>query len=279
MSLTFRCPVCQSQLLQSAPPAKGVSCENNHQFDRAKQGYLNLLPGHKKKSKNPGDDKTMVQARTRFLDANFYRPVAEGLIDSFKSSIDTTVPLILDAGSGEGYYTDLIKKSLPEASIAGLDISKPAVIASSKRSRDIEWLVASVNDIPLMDNQLDAVISIFSRCDWQEFQRTLKTGGIVFVLAPAAEHLLSLRQAIYEEVHPYPVDKLLNDIPTAFNLIETRNIHGNMILDSSEQIMDLLAMTPHYWHVKPEQKKALERLDNLNCSFDMKLYVVKKISE
>ncbi|MRI32750.1 hypothetical protein EOPP23_07085 [Endozoicomonas sp. OPT23] len=278
MSLKFRCPVCHSQLSQPETPSQGVSCENNHQFDRAKQGYLNLLPGHKKKSKNPGDDKTMVQARTRFLDSDCYRPVAEALVNSIKSIADNDSPVILDAGSGEGYYTDLIKQALPTSDIAGLDISKPAVTASCKRNKSIDWLVASVNDIPLMDNKLDAIVSIFSRCDWQEFGRTLKQGGHVFVLAPGAEHLMALRQAIYEEVRPYPVDKLVTDLPKQFELAESKDVQGTMKLTSSEQILDLLAMTPHYWHVKPEQKQALEKLDNLECSFDMKLYIVRKVS-
>ena len=184
--------------------------------------------------------------------------------------------MILDAGSGEGFYTSLIKEALPDASVAGLDISKPAVMASSKRSKIIDWMVASVNDIPLMGQQLDAVISIFSRCDWQEFNRTLKDSGHVFVLAPGAEHLMALRQAIYEEVRPYPVDKLLSDLPDNFQLEKTIAVQGDMLLESSEQILDLLAMTPHYWHVKPDQKKALEKLEKLECSFDMKLYIVKK---
>ena len=35
---------------------------NKHQFDKAKEGYVNLLPVQHKKSKNPGDDAQMVQA-------------------------------------------------------------------------------------------------------------------------------------------------------------------------------------------------------------------------
>jgi 23S rRNA (guanine745-N1)-methyltransferase len=39
-------------------------CSNNHQFDQAKEGYVNLMPVHHKSSKNPGDNKEMMQAQT-----------------------------------------------------------------------------------------------------------------------------------------------------------------------------------------------------------------------
>ncbi|KEQ17591.1 hypothetical protein GZ78_17840 [Endozoicomonas numazuensis] len=277
--MTLRCPVCHEPLPQSLHASgSGLSCSQNHQFDRAKQGYFNLLPGHKKRSKNPGDDKTMVQARTRFLDKAYYQPVADSLADTLnKLSESLKHPLsILDAGCGEGYYTERLQQAFPEAAVAGMDISKPAILACCKRSKTIQWLVASVNDVPVKDQELDVIISVFSRCDWPEFNRLLKPSGHVLVLAPGEQHLLGLRQVIYETVRPYPVDKLLEQLPENFSLNETRSVQGEMQLKSNEDIMDLLAMTPHYWHVKPSQKEKLASLNTLKCSFDMKLYVIRR---
>ena len=56
----FRCPLCGGSL--SEVPA-GLRCPRGHSFDRAKEGYVNLLPVGQKHSKAPGDDKAMVAAR------------------------------------------------------------------------------------------------------------------------------------------------------------------------------------------------------------------------
>ncbi len=47
-------------------------CAENHQFDCAKEGYVNLLPVQHKRSKDPGDNAEMMQARRQFLDAGHY---------------------------------------------------------------------------------------------------------------------------------------------------------------------------------------------------------------
>ncbi|MCM2319807.1 MAG: SAM-dependent methyltransferase, partial [Pseudomonas sp.] len=47
------CPIC-SGALHSLD--NGVQCNHGHRFDRARQGYLNLLPVQHKKSLDPGDN-------------------------------------------------------------------------------------------------------------------------------------------------------------------------------------------------------------------------------
>ncbi|WP_422460539.1 putative RNA methyltransferase [Endozoicomonas sp. ALB115] len=273
MSILLRCPVCY-ETLRSEP--KSAVCQNNHRFDRARQGYLNLLPSNKKRSKNPGDDQMMVEARTRFLNHGYYQPVVDALIDKIKSFGNEAPQRILDAGCGEGYYTSGIKEQLKDSAVCGFDIAKPAILAASKRNNAIEWLVASVSELPLMDEQFDAVISIFSRSDWPEFARVLKPGGHIVLLTPGQNHLMALRRAIYDEVRPYPEDKRLQDLPEDLALLESQTIHHLMMLENTQAIMDLLAMTPHYWHVNAGQKQQLEQLGQLECELEMRLSVVQK---
>ena len=64
----YRCPLCQQGLILTD---KVFRCENNHCFDQAKEGYVNLLPVQHKHSKDPGDNKEMVNARRAFLDKVF----------------------------------------------------------------------------------------------------------------------------------------------------------------------------------------------------------------
>lgn len=72
------CPLCQAPLSRLD---NGVVCPAGHRFDRARQGYLNLLPVQHKNSRDPGDNQAMVEARRDFLDAGHYAPVASRLAE------------------------------------------------------------------------------------------------------------------------------------------------------------------------------------------------------
>ena len=86
---------------------KQLVCGNGHSFDIARQGYVNLLPVQHKRSKQPGDSKEMVVARTEFLDSGVYQPIVNKLVEITLAQItgDKEVCL-MDAGCGEGYYLD-----------------------------------------------------------------------------------------------------------------------------------------------------------------------------
>ncbi|MBW6453984.1 MAG: hypothetical protein K0A92_09425, partial [Methyloprofundus sp.] len=103
--MPYICPICQTPLVNILP-AQSYECVNNHRFDIAKEGYINLLPAQHKKSKEPGDSKEMMRARRNFLEAGFYQPLAQAIssiIDQYLA--DTPKLHILDMGCGEGYYS------------------------------------------------------------------------------------------------------------------------------------------------------------------------------
>ena len=60
----YLCPLCQNPLLLHE---NRYQCLNNHSFDVAREGYVNLLPVQQKNSKDPGDNKDMMLARRQFL--------------------------------------------------------------------------------------------------------------------------------------------------------------------------------------------------------------------
>lgn len=63
------CPKCGSKLIKEK---RVWRCLNNHSYDIAKRGYVNLALHHKALS---GDDRDMVKARTRFLSHGYYAPL------------------------------------------------------------------------------------------------------------------------------------------------------------------------------------------------------------
>ena len=94
------CPVCGNHLVKKD---KSYVCSQSHSFDIARQGYVNLLTVSQKHSLTPGDTREQVLSRREFLEAGFYAPIAESLIDAAKE-FDAIGP-ILDVGCGEGYYS------------------------------------------------------------------------------------------------------------------------------------------------------------------------------
>jgi 23S rRNA (guanine745-N1)-methyltransferase len=98
--MDFACPKCKGELVLDGNTKK---CKNNHCFDRAKAGYYNLLLGAK--GGTHGDNADMVEARRDFLSRGYYEPLADRLA-AIVTDLTPVCGAVLDAGSGEGYYTD-----------------------------------------------------------------------------------------------------------------------------------------------------------------------------
>ena len=102
---------------------------------------------------------------------------------------------------------------------------------------------------------LDLIASVFSPIDWNEAARVLRTGGGVLRLGPARDHLLELREKLYDEVREYQDDKHLGDLPAGFSLAHSEQLSFRLPLDSRQAREDLLSMTPHGWRVNAERRE------------------------
>jgi 23S rRNA (guanine745-N1)-methyltransferase len=254
----LQCPVCRQPLRVNDT---GLYCDHGHQFDRARQGYVNLLLVQQKKSRQPGDDKQMVQARSRFLETGRYQPLADQLLkatDKFWPDVEHWV----DLGCGEGWYSQQLRKSHPNADGYGLDISKQAIQAACKRSNNLTWLVASAANTPFQPQSLEGATVLFSGIYQEELLRILKPGAILLTIGTDSEHLLSLRQKLYPEVRQseYSARRYLSE---RFSLEYEKEVKFEWIPDSEQELNDLLTMTPHHWRVSPEQKSKINELINL----------------
>ena len=97
MSL-FCCPLCAAPLEKTD---RTYRCPRGHSFDRAREGYVHLLPANRMHSKAPGDDKAMAAARNRFLSGGWYAPLRAALC---RLAVDHAParPAVLGSGGGEG---------------------------------------------------------------------------------------------------------------------------------------------------------------------------------
>ncbi|GAB6389548.1 putative RNA methyltransferase [Stutzerimonas marianensis] len=245
------CPLCHAPLEVAE---RGVACPANHRFDRARQGYLNLLPVQHKNSRDPGDNQAMVEARRRFLEAGHYAPLARRLAEL---AAERTPQRWLDIGCGEGYYTAQIAQALPGADGYALDISREAVKRACRRAPQLEWLVASMARVPLADASCNLLASVFSPLDWHEARRLLAPGGGLLRMGPTREHLWELRGLLYDEIRDYDDEKHLSLIPAGMQLAHSETLSFELQLDSAQARADLLAMTPHGWRASAERRAAV----------------------
>ena len=107
--MSYQCPLCQLPL---AFDQRSWRCASQHQFDRAKEGYVNLLPVQHKRSRQPGDSAEMMQARRDFLDAGHYQPLQQQVCDLLAGILPPGAAKVLDIGCGEGYYTQAVASRL-----------------------------------------------------------------------------------------------------------------------------------------------------------------------
>lgn len=267
MTQQLLCPVCQQELHSQE---KQLSCDNNHSFDRARQGYFNLLLAHKKRSKNPGDSNEMVIARQRFLASGFYYPIADAVNQYLGQQVAKQPELALaDVGCGEGYYTALMAEYLnnfaKQYDFYGVDISKEAIIQACKRSKDIHWLVASGNDMPVAKHSLDVVTCLFTRLMPEEFQRVLQQDGLLITVTTGKDHLIELRETLYDNIKPsvFSPESVLDE---RFELVASQDVKYQKTLQDSQQIQDLLLMTPHHWRATADKKAVLFAKEDMQIS-------------
>ncbi|MCL9774292.1 23S rRNA (guanine(745)-N(1))-methyltransferase [Vibrio methylphosphonaticus] len=276
--MSYQCPLCQLPLQQHE---RHFACENRHQFDMAKEGYVNLMPVQHKQSKDPGDNKEMMQARRTFLAHDFYAPMRNAVAQSLVQHHPLVSVQALDIGCGEGYYThyfaDFLNEHLGDdqhqpIDCYGLDISKVAVRYAAKRYSNVAFTVASSHRLPFADASLSAAIRIYAPCKPEELSRCLQQDGIVVTVTPGAHHLFELRERIYDEVHLH--DEEVEVLPQ-FQLVAENKLNYVMKL-TGDQAHDLLQMTPFAWKATDDVRAKIKAYEQFQCQADFMIRVFKR---
>jgi 23S rRNA (guanine745-N1)-methyltransferase len=263
------CPVCGHALAQNGG---SLVCPNNHTYDVARQGYVNLLPVQQKHSLTPGDTPEMLAARRAFLNEGHYSPLCADVIRML-GEIPDGVTEIIDAGCGEGYYTAEFLKRFPKARIIGADISKAAVKAAASRSKEISWITATASHLPVADNSADAVTAVFSLLCEKEFARVLRPKGRVIEVTAGTDHLIELKRIIYDNVfeqHKRP------KAPAGFLREVSCELKTFRMELNRSQLAALLLMTPHTMRIRPENRARIENLPSLSLTVEYYVRVLEK---
>lgn len=266
------CPVCAQTLTLTD---RTWRCPQNHCFDRARSGYVNLLPPSPG-GKRHGDDKLMVKARTDFLDKGYYDPLARAVAEQV-AGCEKSHLHIVDAGCGEGKYTvdvlDYLTQQGKTADVVGIDISKEALICAAKRSKELTLCAASTAHMPLADGCADVVLNIFSPLMGEEFARVLKPDGRLICVVPLERHLWELKSLIYDTPYENPAPN--RHLP-GFSLVGEQALRYEIELGSSGDIISLFKMTPYYYKTSAADQKKAEGAEHLNTTVEFGVFVYQK---
>ncbi|WP_372871676.1 23S rRNA (guanine(745)-N(1))-methyltransferase [Shewanella sp.] len=275
----FICPLCSLPLKAEA---NSLVCDKNHRFDRAKEGYVNLLPVQKKRSRDPGDNKEMMQARRRFLEAGFYQPLSDR-VNALATSLAQPVKRLLDLGCGEGYYTARLANAFREELVTdavgiqtyGLDISRAALRVAAKQYPDIRFCVASSFDTPFNSGFFDFVLRIYAPSKSEELARIVAPGGYLLTVSAGPMHHFAVKKRIYETPRLHE-DK--NEWLAGFEPVHSERLQWQLELTEPEHILAFLEMTPYAWKFTPEAKIALAAKP-FSCELDFRINLQRRITQ
>jgi len=266
--MIYRCPICEQALELED---KTWRCIANHRFDRAKEGYVNLLPVQKKKSNDPGDNKAMMFARREFLNKGYYQSLSDD-VNQFAAQYLNGAAVGLDIGCGEGYYSHRLAQHLGnDFSLFGVDISKSALKYAAKRYSNIAFSVASAFDMPYADNSFDFMLRIYAPSRGSELRRVIKPGGILITVCAGPRHHFALKELIYDTPTEHTSQASCIE---GFDLIDQKRRESTLCLSDEHDIKHFLQMTPYNWKLTDEQKQTLSQ-SGFSCELDFKIEVFK----
>ena len=261
------CPVCREALSLTD---KTWRCVNNHSYDVAKQGYVNLHVVQHKHSKNPGDTPESVDARRQFLSGGFYQPLQQAVVNIIR---DLRIQSLLDIGCGEGYYTNAMQHEVLQC--IGVDIAKNAVQVAAKLNQQVTWVVGTGATLPVLSESIELCSSLFSPIPQQEILRVLKPKGYLLLVTPAPQHLYAMREALFDEVKPHSPYKFVEQLQQHFELVDQAVVESKFVLNQI-QLKHLIAMTPYAYKAKPEKRMLLEQQSQVDLTACFQIYLLQK---
>lgn len=263
--MSLVCPV-RTCHLPLARAAQTYVCANNHTYDVARSGYVNLLQPQDRRSRVPGDSAEAVAARRRFLDAGHAEPLVRAIVEALPLAAGDA---LLDAGCGEGHHLDAFRRAYG-VDAHGTDISVAAIDLAARRYRDCQWIVANADRfLPYEDSSFRAVTSITARLHPEEFHRVLAPGGALLVVLPGAKDLIELREAVLgERVERDRVERTVATFAPLFALERHERLEHVAYLDR-DAIEDV--MSSSYRGLRTRERERLARIEAVDVTLSRDL--------
>ena len=260
------CPICAQALTDLG---QVLRCPSGHSFDRSREGYVNLLAAGHGKTKLEGDTPEMLRARQRVFNRGYYQKLSDEI-----NQRSSGRQVVLDAGCGVGYYIGQLAVARPESRCFGFDLSKHALKLAARTYAEVTFFANDVKQrICMADASVDLVLNIFAPRNAPEFARILREKGELLVVIPQADHLAQLRERYdllgVDEDKP---DRTLEQLAPHFEVTAQTPLRFDAGI-SGKDVVDLIRMTPNYWHTDTE--KLGEEIEGLTVTMSFLILQLK----
>lgn len=275
----FKCPVCNSSM--RVFELKSLICSNNHTFDFAKQGYINLMT-HPVKNKY---SRKLFEARRKLIaEDGFFEPLSQAITEIIYKHVDINKKSLslIDMGCGEGSHLLNICESIRSKyqkiiTGVGIDISKEGILEASKSYANKIWTVGDLANTPFMNEQFDVMLNILSPSNYNEFNRVLKADGLLIKVVPQSSYLKELREIIFNqpEKQSYSNTDTVIRFNENFQMVDNSRVSYTVPLDKLS-IQSLVEMTPLSWEAPKEEVKSFLDGDTTQITVALEILIGKK---
>jgi 23S rRNA (guanine745-N1)-methyltransferase len=263
--------VCRIHLVQSGD-GRRWACRSGHSFDVAREGYVNLSTVGQRRTRRPGDSEQMVNARRRFLATGAFDPLTNTLVEAVAQESPNVV---LDVGCGDGRHT----RNMTAGIVMGIDAAKTAAAAAARADSTGWYAVANAADLPVPDESVDVLLSVFGPIVPRELARVVRREGIVVAAHPRPAHLEGLRTLVFaKNTGPRTAKPPLRNANEWFLETGRVSITFPVAIPDKSVLGDLFAMTPYQWHAPIDIDERLAALASagLGISADVQVTTYKR---
>lgn len=271
------CPHCGARL---ETDDTAFRCLEGHAFDIARQGYVALLAARSRT--DTADNAEMVAHREQFLGAGHYAPIAEAVAEivAGRASAPDLPPAgpVLEIGAGTGYYLRAVLDAAgPSAAGIALDASRYAARRAAADRRTVSIVADAWSALPVRDDSIGTVLSIFAPRDPAEVSRVMTAGGVLVAVTPRSAHLGELRARLrMVTVDEGKSDRLVEKFAGLLRPIGQREMTLEVRLGHRD-IAGLVGMGPSARHLSPgeldEQITALPEVLTVTAAVTISTFV------
>src|SRR5699024_7272279 len=270
----FSCPICNENM--DIDKDINFTCQNNHSYNIAKQGYIHFFH----KSVPSSYDKGLFQARQFILSRTaLYQAVTEEIVQLIEQFTKVKNPTIVDMGCGEGsHLANVCQKLSPVAIGIGFDIAKEAILLATNYNDTILTSVADIADVPLHEAQTDIVLNVLSPSNYKEFNRITHDDSIIIKVIPNENYLREIREQLFsvkEKQQNYSNEAVVNRFRDTYNIIAEKHILHEYKVDDST-LQNLINMTPLTWNASNCAYEQLMAANIKEITIDITILVGKK---